>query len=138
MARPKGKEKTVLQLWKENRDILEEAGYTQYTFSQKMESLKKTNNVRTPGAWRIFKHGNDFTDKTIIGAENMVASIKEQGDYNYFRKEVQGWKNKIDYANFSYDKDNNQYIYEKDGNKFRFTLISGSAGSQYWKWTKVA
>ena len=138
MARPKGKEKTVLELWQENKDVLEEAGYTQYTFSKKMESLKITNKVRTPGAWRIFKHGNNFTDKTIIGAENMIANIKEKGDYNYFRKEVQGWKNKIDYSKFSYDKTNNQYIYQRGEDKFRFTLVSGSAGSQYWKWTKVA
>lgn len=63
----------------------------------------------------------------------MISNIKEQGDYNYFRKEVQGWKNKIDYSKFSYDKNNNQYIYQRGEDKFRFTLVSGSAGSQYWK-----
>ena len=139
MARPRGtKEKTISQLWDENKEVLEAADYTKRTFIDNMEAIKKSNNVRTPGAWKIFKHKVDFTSKEQIGAENMVAGIKDQMDYNTFRKEVVGWKKKIDYSKFSYIKDENRYRYENSkGEVFVFTLVSGSAGSQYWKWTKV-
>lgn len=147
MARPKGsKEKTLNQLWEENKAVLEAADYTEYTFKSRMEALMRTNNKRVPGAWKIFKHGVAFTSKETIGAENLVDAIKDQEDYNTFRKEVIGWKNKVNYNNFHYDKETNKYSYTrqvKDENgelveaKWVFTLITGSAGSQYWKWTQV-
>lgn len=140
MSRPIGtKEKTIEQLWKENKEVLDKAGYTKRTFTDNMEAIKQSNNVRTPGAWKIFKHKTDFTSKEQIGAENVVAGIKEQSDYNTFRKEVVGWKNKVNYENFTYNKKENRYRYENaKGEVFIFTLVSGSAGSQYWKWTRVA
>lgn len=140
MSRPKGtKEPTLHELWEANKETLEEADYTEYTFTKNMESIKKQNNVRTPGAWKIFKHKTDFTDKTVIGAENMVQGIKtlDKDEYKAFRKEVVGWKNKIDYTKFDYNEAEEKYTYTNyKGETFIFTLITGPYGSQYWSWER--
>lgn len=132
--------KTVDQLYSENQEVLLEAGYTKDIFEANMKTIMKENNVRTSKAWRIFKHKTDFTDKTVIGAENMVQGIKtlSKEDYKAFRKEVVGWKEKIDYSKFSYDEDQNKYKYENaKGDSFMFTLVTGPYGSQYWSWEKI-
>lgn len=132
--------KTIDQLYNENQEVLLEAGYPKEIFEANMRTIMKENNVRTPKAWKIFKHKTDFTDKTIIGAENMVQGIKtlSKEDYKAFRKEVVGWKEKIDYSKFSYDEDLNKYKYENArGDSFMFTLVTGPYGSQYWSWEKI-
>lgn len=70
----------------------------------------------------------------------MVQGIKtlSKEDYKAFRKEVVGWKEKIDYSKFSYDEDQNKYKYENaKGDSFMFTLVTGPYGSQYWSWEKI-
>ena len=70
----------------------------------------------------------------------MVQGIKtlSKDDYKAFRKEVVGWKEKIDYSKFSYNEKQNKYVYTNSkGNSFTFTLNTGSYGSQYWSWEKI-
>lgn len=134
------KEKTIDQLFEENKDTLLSAGYTKPLFEANMRVLMKENNKRVPGAWKIFKHKTDFTDKTIIGAENMIQGMKNlsKDDYNAFRKEVIGWKNKVDYTKFEFDDITGKYKYKKSDNEiYEIELITGSYGSQYWTWRKL-
>lgn len=141
MSRPKGrKEPTLKELWEANKEVLEAADYTENTFIKNMESIKNMNNVRNPGAWKIFKHKEAFTDKTVIGAENLIQGMKklDMDQYKAFRKEVVGWKNKVDAKDFGYDKDQEKYTYTNyKGDTFIFTLITGPYGSQYWSWERV-
>lgn len=140
-GRKKGStEKTIGQLFKENEEILKKAGYDKSIFEANMRVIMKENNKRVPGAWKIFKHKTDFTDKTIIGAENMIQGMKKlsKDDYNAFRKEVIGWKNKVDYSKFEYDDVTGKYKYKKsDTEIYEIELITGSYGSQYWTWRKL-
>lgn len=131
--------KTIDQLYKENKEVLLEAGYTKDIFEANMRTIMKENHVRTTKAFKIFSHKTDFTDKTIIGAENMIQGIKtlSKEDYNAFRKEVVGWKNKVDYTKFTYDEDKEKYTYTNaKGEQFIFTLVTGPYGSQYWSWER--
>ena len=132
--------KTVDQLYEENKDVLLEAGYTKNVFKANMKTIMKENNVRTSGAWKIFMHKTDFTDKTEIAGENIISNLKNFSKeyYNDFRKEVVGWKNKVNAKNFSYDQDSGKYIYHSDnGATFLLTLITGPYGSQYWTWEEI-
>lgn len=135
MAKRK-REVSIETLWRKNRDVLKAAGYTRKMFYVTMDSIKKSNKVRNPGAWKIFKHKREFTDRLTVGAENLIASIKQQDDYKEFRKEVIGWKNKIDYEQFTYKDDAYRYVNAK-GDVYQIVLVKGSYGSQYWSWRKV-
>lgn len=133
------KELTIDQLYAANKGTLDDAGYSYNMFANNMKTIMKENNVRTPGAYRIFKHKTDFTSREEIGAENLIQGIKSQGDFKDFRKEVIGWHNKIDAKDFTYDEKRKGYTYTNDdGDIFLFTLPSnGSKGSQVWKWEKI-
>lgn len=137
-GRPKGKEKTISQLWEDNKETLREAGYTKSIFEHNMEQLKRTNNVRTPGAWKIFKHKVDFVSRDVIGFENAIQGIKNQGDgtdYKYFRKDVIGWKNKVNWDKVEY-KDNKYYYTNEKGQQFTI-FYANDKDSPYWVWAQV-
>lgn len=150
MSRKKGSiEPTIGQLWHANKKVLQKAGYSQQDFINIMHQYKRLNNVRNSGAFKIFKHREEFVDELQVGFENVIKNIKNEGRYDIFRKEVQGWKNKIDYSKVTYDKgkvekvDDNttkqdwyQYTNFK-GKTYAFFLTSGSYGSQYWDWKLV-
>ena len=140
-GRPRGsREKTLSQLYQENKKVLNEAGYDYQMFEANMKNIMRENNKRTPGAWKIFKHKTDFTSKERIGAENLVQGIKNTSSeaYKDFRKEVVGWKEKVDYDKFTYDDETSKYTYENaNGDIFVFTLVTGPYGSQYWSWERV-
>lgn len=80
-------------------------------FKANMANIMRTNNKHVSGAFKIFSHKNEFVDKTIVGAENLIQSIKaeDQDLYKTFRKEVQGWNKKLDMSNFSYVKGHYRY-----------------------------
>lgn len=144
-GRKKGStEKSIEQLYDENKDVLFEAGYDEATFKAEMKSLMKSNKTRVPGAWKAFKHKTDFTDKDYIGAENLWAGLKD--DIKTVRKDVFGWRTKKEdvLKNMKWDKNTKKYIYgtkklDEDGNEiiYAFELITGPYGSQYWKWSQI-
>lgn len=132
--------KTIDQYWSENESTLKEAGYTKNIFTKKMEYIMKSENKRTSGAWRVFRHSTDFTSKDVIAGENVIQGMKslDKEAYKKFRKEVIGWKNKVNYEGFTYNKDTGTYQYiNKDGAIFAIILITGSHGSQYWDWERI-
>lgn len=121
-----------------NNEVLEEAGYTKELLEANIKVLMKDNNVRAKKAIKIFEHKTDFTDKTVIGAENLIQGIKnmDKKAYHDLRKEVIGWKEKVDYSKFEFVNDKYRYTNTKD-ETYEFTLITGPYGSQYWEWIKL-
>ena len=145
MSRPKGsKTKTIESLYEENKDVLFEAGYDKDTFFNNMKSLAKHNPTKTgkpsvANAWKIFKHKEEFVGKEQRGAENLWDAINSQGDLNAVRREIFGWRtSKEEYSKkMKWNDDTNNYEYiDKEGNVWFFELITGTHGSQYWKWSK--
>ncbi len=145
MARPKGKTtKTIDSLWKENENILKEAGYDYTTFRNNMISLSKTNTTpkgkpSVSRAWDAFKHKEEFVSKAERGAENIWAALNGQGVLKTVRKDVFGWRTSKDEfkSKMIWNKDDNMYEYtDKKGNVWYFELISGPHGSNYWRWGK--
>lgn len=123
--------------YRTNQQVLNKAGYSKDIFEANIKALMDTNNVRAKRAIKIFEHKTDFTDKNVIGAENMISNIKKTPTlYHDLRKEVVGWKEKVNYSQFDYV--NGKYRYtNKKGDTYEFTLIRGSYGSQYWTWNKI-
>lgn len=113
-----------------------------------MKQYKRLNNVRNSGAFKIFKHREEFVDELQVGFENMVKNIKQQDNYKSFRKDVQGWRRKIDYSRVKYNKGKVEDLEESGnltsqdwyqytnfkGETYTFFLVTGSHGSQYWDW----
>lgn len=124
--------------YNDNNKVLMEAGYTKEIFEANVKVLMRENNVRAKRAIRIFEHKTDFTDKTVIGAENLIQGIKKMDKqaYHDLRKDVIGWKEKVDYSKFEYVNDKYRYTNAKE-ETYEFTLITGPYGSQYWEWTKI-
>ena len=124
--------------YENNKDVLMEAGYSKEMFESNVKVIMNENSVRAKRAIRIFEHKTDFTDKTVIGAENLIQGIKKMDKqlYHDLRKEVIGWKEKVDYSKFDYVNDKYRYT-NKKGDTYEFTLITGSYGSQYWEWVKI-
>ena len=122
----------------DNKDVLQEAGYTKDIFEANLKVLMKENSVRAKKAIKIFEHKTDFTDKTIIGAENLVKGIKnmDKQAYHDLRKDVIGWKEKVNYSKFDFVNDKYRYTNKKN-ETYEFTLITGPYGSQYWEWSKI-
>lgn len=132
--------KTIEEYFKENKDTLKEAGWTYEKFSNRMKEIMFKQNKRTSGAWRVFKHSTDFTSKDVIAGENVIQGMKnlDKDAYKQFRKEVIGWKNKVNYEGFTYDKTTGTYQYEnKDGVIWNIVLVTGPYGSQYWDWSRA-
>lgn len=140
MARIKGlKDPTYEELWEAHKDLFTNSRYpiTKEQFESTMDQIKKRSNLRTPGAWKVFLHSERFVDPTRRGFENLVSNIKNQGDdYKQLRKEVFGWKNKVDFDKVEYN-DGIYYYTNTKGQKFKFELISGTVGSLYWTWTSL-
>ena len=122
----------------DNQSVLMEAGYTKEMFEANVKVLMNENNVRAKRAIKIFEHKTDFTDKTVIGAENLIQGIKKMDKqaYHDLRKEVIGWKEKVDYSKFEFVNDKYRYTNTKT-ETYEFTLITGPYGSQYWEWIKI-
>ena len=122
----------------DNQSVLMEAGYTKEMFEANVKVLMKENSVRAKRAIKIFEHKTDFTDKTVIGAENLIQGIKKMDKqaYHDLRKEVIGWKEKVDYSKFEFVNDKYRYTNTKK-ETYEFTLITGPYGSQYWEWIKI-
>lgn len=141
--------KTIKEYFEENKEVLRESGWAtknddgswNYSkFANKMKEIMFRQNKRTSGAWRVFKHGTDFTSKEVIAGENVIQGMKnlDKETYKKFRKEVIGWKNKANYEGFTYNKDTGTYKYtNKDGAVWNIILITSSYGSQYWDWEKA-
>lgn len=131
------------KFYTDNEDVLDKAGYDKETFESNIKSLMKGNNVRAKTAIKIFKHKTDFTSKTQIEAENIVQAMKNfkytegyhESTYSDFRREVVGWKNKLDYNDF--EEVNGKIRYYGELANVEFELKTGSAGSQYWTWTII-
>ena len=130
--------------YKDNQNTLIKAGYNKDLFERNIKSLMNTNNIRAKTAIRVFAHKTDFVDKERIGAENAVAAMKSfkytnsrESLYSDFRREVVGWKNKIDMSKFKYDEERNGYIYEGELQTVLLTLKTGPYGSQYWSWETI-
>lgn len=132
--------KTIDQYWTENEDVLRAAGYNKEKFTNNMKQIMFNQNKRTSGAWKVFKHKTDFTSKDIIAGENVIQGMKslDKDTYKQFRKEVIGWKNKVNYEGFTYDKATGTYKYtNKEGIMWNIVLVTGSYGSQYWSWSRI-
>ena len=132
----------INKFYMDNKDVLDEAGYTtKEMFEGNIKSLMKGNNVRAKTAIKIFMHKTDFTSKAQIEAENIVQAMKNfkyteghnESRYSDFRREVVGWKNKLDYNDF--EEINGKMVYHGELADVVFELKTGSAGSQYWTWT---
>lgn len=77
--------------YRTNQQVLNKAGYSKDIFEANIKALMDTNNVRAKRAIKIFEHKTDFTDKNVIGAENMISNIKKTPTlYHDLRKEVVG------------------------------------------------
>ena len=78
--------------YNENKDVLNEAGYSKEMFESNLKVIMNENSVRAKRAIKIFEHKTDFTDKTVIGAENLIQGIKnmDKKAYHDLRKEVIG------------------------------------------------
>ena len=145
MSRPLGKKtKTIDSLWAEHEQILKEAGYDYDKFKANMYSLASTNTTpkgkpSISKAWNAFKHKEIFVSKKERGAENLWEAISEQGDLKTVRKDVFGWRTskKKMRENMVWNEDDERYEYTNPaGEVYVFELITGTHGSQYWKWTK--
>lgn len=134
----------INKFYTDNQEVLDKAGYTtQEMFENNIKSLMKGNNVRAKTAIKIFKHKTDFTSKTQIQAENIVQAMKNfkyteghnESLYSDFRRQVVGWKNKLDYNDF--EEVNGKMRYHGELFDVEFELKTGSAGSQYWAWIVI-
>lgn len=131
----------INKYYMDNKEVLDKAGYSKEMFEGNIKSLMKGNNVRAKTAIKIFRHKTDFTSKAQIEAENIVQAMKNfkyteghnESRYSDFRREVVGWKNKLDYNDF--EEVNGKMVYHGELADVVFELKTGSAGSQYWTWT---
>ena len=139
--------------YKKHEKIYKKVGYTEKLFIANIKSLMKSNGVRSSGAIKIFNHKEEFVSKTQVGAENIIKSLKalklddddsgkrKRSSYDDFRKEVIGWRHKLNYKKFSYKQDidnKERYFYTNNfGVTYRFILETGAVGSQSWTWEKV-
>lgn len=93
----------------------------------------RENSKSNEEAFKKLLHREEFVTKEQRGAENLIQGIKEQGAYKDFRRDVVGWKNKVDINEIKWDDDKEMYTY----NGYFIYQSSTNLGSPEWKWVKA-
>lgn len=141
MSKKKITRKTFEQLYKENKDTIIDR------FMNANPALKKRNvkklvremfdsyratSKSNEEAFRKLMHREEFISKEQRGAENLIKGIKEQGGFKDFRREVVGWRNKVNPNDIKWDDMAGGYKY----NGWFIYQATTALGSPEWRWTR--